>query len=168
VLGPYNTSDSPITIVIVSLIVIVVPLLSPYYCYYAPEKPTIVIFVLLYYYCYVGLIILWPLRLLYIERRFCHLYHPRIFHLCNERCFPPRRGWFLSHWSIFYFILRAGCITLGIRALDSRVSLLQISHRGLFAITICLQCFRSRNSNPFELKSSWTSAPNFRSYLAIF
>ncbi len=31
-LGPYNTSDSPITIVIVSLIVIIFPLLSPY-CY---------------------------------------------------------------------------------------------------------------------------------------
>jgi len=32
-LGPYNTSDSPITIVSISLIVIVVPLLSRY-CYY--------------------------------------------------------------------------------------------------------------------------------------
>ena len=32
VLGPYNTSDSPISIVIVSLIVIILPLLSPY-CY---------------------------------------------------------------------------------------------------------------------------------------
>ena len=32
-LGPYNTSDSPISIAIVALIVIVVPLLSPY-CYY--------------------------------------------------------------------------------------------------------------------------------------
>jgi len=32
-LGPYDTSDFPITIVIVALIVIVVPLLSPY-CYY--------------------------------------------------------------------------------------------------------------------------------------
>jgi len=31
-LGPYNTSDSPITIAIVALIVIIVPLLSPY-CY---------------------------------------------------------------------------------------------------------------------------------------
>jgi len=30
-LGPYNTSDSPITIFIVSLIVIIVPLLLPYY-----------------------------------------------------------------------------------------------------------------------------------------
>jgi len=32
-LDPYNITDSPITIVIVALIVIVVPLLSPY-CYY--------------------------------------------------------------------------------------------------------------------------------------
>jgi len=31
-LGPYNTSDYPITIVVVSLINIFVPLLSPY-CY---------------------------------------------------------------------------------------------------------------------------------------
>jgi len=35
-LCPYNTIDSPITIVIVALIVIVVPLLSPYSYYYAP------------------------------------------------------------------------------------------------------------------------------------
>ena len=32
-LGPYNTSDYPITIVVVPLINIFVPLLSPY-CYY--------------------------------------------------------------------------------------------------------------------------------------
>ena len=49
-LGPYNTSDYPITFVIVSLIVIVVTLLSPYCCYCAPQKPTIVIYVALYYY----------------------------------------------------------------------------------------------------------------------
>jgi len=36
VLGPYNTSDYPITIVVVPLINIVVPLLSPYCYYYAP------------------------------------------------------------------------------------------------------------------------------------
>ena len=28
-------------------------------------------------------ITLWPHGLLYIERRFCKLYHPRIVHLCN-------------------------------------------------------------------------------------
>jgi len=32
-LGPYNTSDYPITIVVIPLINIVVPLLPPY-CYY--------------------------------------------------------------------------------------------------------------------------------------
>ena len=32
-LGPYNTSDYPITIVVIPLIYIVVPLLPPY-CYY--------------------------------------------------------------------------------------------------------------------------------------
>jgi len=35
-LGPYNTSDYPITIVVVSLTYIVVPLLSPHCYYYAP------------------------------------------------------------------------------------------------------------------------------------
>ena len=50
-LGPYNTSDSPITIVVVSLINIVAPLLSPYCYYCAPYNPSIVIFVPLYYYC---------------------------------------------------------------------------------------------------------------------
>jgi len=50
-LGPYNTSDSPITIIIVALIVIVVPLLSPYRYYCVTYKPIIVIIVPLYYYC---------------------------------------------------------------------------------------------------------------------
>jgi len=50
-LGPYNTSDYPITIVVVSLINIVEPLLSPYFFYCAPWNPSIVIFVALYYYC---------------------------------------------------------------------------------------------------------------------
>ena len=42
-LGPYNTSDSPITIVIVSLIVIVVPLLSPYCYCCAPIVPILLL-----------------------------------------------------------------------------------------------------------------------------
>ena len=78
-LGPYNTSDSPITIFVVSLIVIVVPLLSPYCYYYAPQKPTIVIVVPLYYYCYVGFDYIVTLRLLYIERKIFHLYHLELF-----------------------------------------------------------------------------------------
>ena len=35
-LGPYNTSDYPITIVVIPLIYIVVPLLPPYFDYCAP------------------------------------------------------------------------------------------------------------------------------------
>src|ERR1700686_5445293 len=35
-LGPYNTSDYPITIVVAPLINIGVPLLSPYFYYWAP------------------------------------------------------------------------------------------------------------------------------------
>jgi len=46
-LGPYNASDYPITIVVVSLINIVVPLLSPYYYYCAP-RITLLLFLWLY------------------------------------------------------------------------------------------------------------------------
>ena len=45
-LGPYNNSNSPITIFIVALIVIIVPLLFPYFYHCAPYKTTIIISVL--------------------------------------------------------------------------------------------------------------------------
>ena len=61
-LGSYSASDSPITIVIVALIVIIV--MST-------------------------LILLWPFRLLYIEMRFYHLYQRRIVHLCNVKEVSP-------------------------------------------------------------------------------
>ena len=38
-----------------------------------------------------ALIMLWPLRLLYIERRSFHLYHPRIVHLCNVKEVSPSK-----------------------------------------------------------------------------
>ena len=50
-------------------------------------------------------ITLWPHGLLYIERRFCHLYHPRIFHLCNVLEVAPSK-WLISKALIslfFYF-----------------------------------------------------------------
>ena len=50
-LGPYNTSDYPITIVVIPLIYIVVPLLPPYCYLCAPYNPSIVVFVAFYYYC---------------------------------------------------------------------------------------------------------------------
>ena len=38
-----------------------------------------------------ALIMLCPLRLLYIERRYFHLYHPRIVHLCNVKEVAPSK-----------------------------------------------------------------------------
>ena len=38
-----------------------------------------------------ALVMLWPLRLLYIERRSFHLYHPRIVHLCNVKEVAPSK-----------------------------------------------------------------------------
>jgi len=53
-----------------------------------------------------ALIILWPLRLLYIERRFSHLYHPRIFPLCNvKEIAPSKRLIFKSLIYIFYLFV---------------------------------------------------------------
>ena len=46
-LGPYNTRDYPITIVVVSLINIVVPLLSPYVII-APHRIPLLLFLWLY------------------------------------------------------------------------------------------------------------------------
>ena len=37
------------------------------------------------------LVMLWPLRLLYIERRSFHLYHQRIVHLCNVKEVAPSK-----------------------------------------------------------------------------
>ena len=111
---------------------------------------------------------MWLLRLLYIERRFCHLYHPRIVHLCNVKEVSPSKR--LNSKALIYllYLLWASYIKFGIRALDSRVSLLQTGHRGIFAITFFLWHFRSRKKNPFEKKSCWTLGPNFRAFRAIF
>ena len=50
-------------------------------------------------------ITLWPHGLLFIEMRFCHLYHPRIAHLCNVLEVSPLK-WLISKALIslfFYF-----------------------------------------------------------------
>jgi len=47
------------------------------------------------------LIILWTLRLLYIERRYFHLYHQRIIHLCNVKEVPPSKR--LNSKALIYF-----------------------------------------------------------------
>ena len=50
-------------------------------------------------------ITLWPHGLLYIEKRFCKFYHPRIVHLCNVLEVSPSK-WLISKVLIslfFYF-----------------------------------------------------------------
>ena len=114
-----------------------------------------------------ALIMLWPLRLLYIERRSFHLYHPRIVHLCNVKEVSPSKRLNSKALIYLFYLFWAGFITFGIRALDSRVSLLQTGHREIFAITFLLRRFR-RKKNPFEKKLCWTSSPNFRFCQAMF
>ena len=54
-----------------------------------------------------ALIMLWPLRLLYIERRYFHLYHPRIVHLCNvKEVAPSKRLNSKALIYLFYLFLR--------------------------------------------------------------
>ena len=77
---------------------------------------------------------MWAHGLLYIEGGFGHLYHPRIFHLCNVLEFPPRSGSFLRRLYLFSSLFGAGYTTFGIRGLDSSVSLLEVGHYGIFAI----------------------------------
>ena len=111
---------------------------------------------------------LWPLRLLYIERRSFHLIIEELFIYVMWRRFLPRRGWIIRRWSIFSIFSWAGFITFGIGALDSRVSLLQIGHCGSFDITFFLWCFRSWKKNPFEKTSHYSLGPNFRAFCTIF
>ena len=62
------------------------------------------------------------------------MYHPRIFHLFNVLEFSPSK-WLISKALIsLFFYFGAIFTTFGIRALDSRVSLQQASHFGIFAI----------------------------------
>ena len=81
--------------------------------------------------------------------------------------FPPRSGSFLRRWYLFSSIFGAAYPTFGIRALDSRVSLLQTGHRGIFAITFFLRSFRSWNFYGAKKKSWGSLYKNFRFWFAI-
>ena len=82
--------------------------------------------------------------------------------------FSPWSGLFIRCWYLFSSIFGAGFTTFGIRALDSRVSLLQTGHRGIFTINFFLQRFRRWNFYWAKPKSWGTSCKNFRSWFAIF
>ena len=82
--------------------------------------------------------------------------------------FPPRSGSFLRRWYLFSSLFGAGYTTCGIRAWDSRVSLLQTGHHGIFAITFFLRSFRSWNFYGAKLKSWGILSKNFRACFTIF
>ena len=106
VLCPYNTSDSPITIVVLSLVIIVVPILSPYCYYCAPQKPTIFIVVPLHFYCYVGSnYIVTPQTPIYRKEVFSFV-SSNFFHLCNVKEVSPSKRLILKSliYLFFYFV----------------------------------------------------------------
>ena len=103
-LGPYTTSVTPycyqynpliILLCPCSLhIVIIVPHRSPLLLLFFPYIITVMS----------AFIILSPLRLLYIERRYFHLNHPRIVHLCNVKEVSPSKR-LISKALIYLFYL---------------------------------------------------------------
>ena len=84
------------------LLLLLYPCKPPYF-YYCPL--TLLLLGRLALHCGPTRITLWPHGLLYIERRFCKLYHPIIFHLCNVLEAAPSK-WLISKALIslfFYF-----------------------------------------------------------------
>jgi len=76
-IGPYNISDYPITIVVVPLINIVVPLLPPYFYYCAPIESL---------YCYFcGFILLLLGRLGYIVTPLTPIYRKEVLTFVSSK-----------------------------------------------------------------------------------
>jgi len=98
-----------------------------------------------------ALIILLPFKLLYIPRRSCHFYHPRIVHLCDVKggC-PLEEAYFQVIDLNFLLFLWSGYIKFGIKVMDIRVSLLQTNHLGIFII-IFFFC----KSSEVEILTMW-------------
>ena len=92
----------PILLVQSLIVVSVTPLLLLSY----PCNPNIVIIVPSHYYCQDGQdYIVTPWNPIY-RRRFCHLYHPRIVHLCNVKEVSPSKRLISKSliYLFFYFV----------------------------------------------------------------
>ena len=89
--GPYTTSLTPYCYQYNPLIILLCPC-SPYIVISVPHRIPLLLLLCPYMIIVMStLIILLTLRLLYIERRSCHLYHQRIVHLCNVKEVAPSR-----------------------------------------------------------------------------
>ena len=88
-LGPYTTSVTHYCYQCNPLILLLCPY-SPHVVIIMPHRSPLLLLLCPYNIIVMqSLIVLGPLVLLYIERRSCHLYHPRIFHLCNVKEVSP-------------------------------------------------------------------------------
>ena len=91
-LGPSNTSVFPYYYFHCSPLLLLLCPCCPHIVIIVPHRSPLLLLLCPYIIIVMSsLIILQPLRLLYIERRSCHLYHPRIVHLCNVKEVPPPR-----------------------------------------------------------------------------
>ena len=111
-LDPYITSIVLYCCSVAPLLLLLFPC-SPHIVIIVPHKSPLLLFLCPYIIIFRSArIILWPRELLYIEMRFCHLYHPRIFHSCSVLELAPlkwliSKAWisrFFSFWSWFHNI----------------------------------------------------------------
>ena len=99
-----------------------------------------------------ALIMLCPLRLLYIERRYFHLCHPRIVHLCNAKEVSPSKRLNSKVLIYLFYLLLSWFHNIRYQSQVSRVLLLQTGHHGIFAITFFCDVSEVAKKNPFENK----------------
>ena len=105
-LGPYITSIVPYCCSVVPLLLLLYPC-SPHIFIIVPHNLPLIFFLCPYIIIVRSArIILWPHGLLYIEIRFCHLYHPRIVHLCNVKEVSPSKRLISKSfiYLFFYFV----------------------------------------------------------------
>ena len=105
-LGPYNASVFPYYYChCIPLLLLLCPC-YPLMVIIVPHRSLLLLLLCPYIIIVMSaLIILWPLRLLYIERRSCHLYHP-VFHFCNvKEVAPSKRLIFKVLIYLFYLFL---------------------------------------------------------------
>lgn len=84
--GPYNTSAFPYYYCHCSPLLLLLCPCCPHIIIIVPHRSPLLLLLCPYIIIVLStLIILWPLRLLYIERRSCHFYDRRIVNLCNVK-----------------------------------------------------------------------------------
>ena len=90
-LGPYTTRVTPYCYQYNPLIILMYPCSAHIVTIEPHRSPLLLLLCPCIIIVMQALIMLWSLRLLYIERRSFHLNHPRIVHLCNVKEVAPSK-----------------------------------------------------------------------------